>query len=216
MERINLVRRKRQDDERISDVEEPLELTVPAPRNEMPSHEKESGSDHGEGGEEPGELQQRRVRYLGGSIHRKTSRASSFTSMLENTRPIPPTAPLDPPSVIDPSLDNRAFHEPPTPAPSIHTTSIWQKVKNIASGFLMPTTIALTVALPCALVQPLKALFTEVDGWSGGRMPNAPDDKPPLSFILETASFLGGITIPSALILLGASTATLQVTAGHV
>lgn len=77
----------------------------------------------------------------------------------------------------------------------------------------MPTTIALVIALPCALVLPLKSLFTTVDGWTGVKMPNAPDDKPPLSFILETAAFLGGITVPASLFLLGASIARLQV--GH-
>lgn len=131
--------------------------------------------------------------------------------MLENTRPIPHTAPLDAPSSDPAPVIGRPFHEPPTPAPSVHESSIWPKIKAFASGFLMPTTVALTVALPCALIQPVKALFTEVDGWTGGRMPNAPDDKPPLSFVLETATFLGGITIPSALILLGASIARLQV-----
>ena len=157
----------------------------------------------------PGELKKRTVRYTSGSIGRKTSRQLSFTSMLENTRPIPPTAPLD--ATGQENTTHRTYHEPPTPAPSVHKASIWQKVHSLASGFLMPTTIALVVALPCALIQPLKALFTQVDGWTGGRIPNAPDDKPPLSFVLETAVFLGGITIPSALILLGASIARLEV-----
>jgi hypothetical protein len=62
-----------------------------------------------------------------------------------------------------------------------------------------------------AVIQPLKALFTHTEGWSGTRMPNAPDGKAPLAFILDTTIFLGGMTVPAALVLLGASFARLKV-----
>lgn len=137
--------------------------------------------------------------------------------MLENTRPIPFTAPLDAPepsrstAVLPTHLDSGpAYHEPPTPAPSVHTVPWHTRLLKLASNFLMPTTIALVSALPCALIQPLKALFTPVDGWTGTRVPNAPDDKPPLAFVLDTATFLGAITVPASLILLGAGIARLQ------
>jgi hypothetical protein len=181
-------------------------------------------ADHGERGEEPGELKKRAVRYLGGSIKRKTSRASSFTSMLEGTRPIPPTAPLDVPDVSkpcrpgdDPLLPvcadhgHHVSHHHPVTAPSLHMRPLGRRLLDFGSNFLMPTTVALILALPCSLVLPIKALFVPVDGWTGSRMPHAPDGKPPLAFILETASFVGAMTVPATLILLGASMARLTV-----
>ena len=42
-------------------------------------------------------------------------------------------------------------------------------------------------------------------------MPNAPDGKPPLSFVIDTTTFLGGMTIPATLFLLGAALARLKV-----
>jgi len=200
---------------------------VASPTEERYPEKRESAidSDHGEGGEEPAELKIKKGRYLGGSMKRKTSRASSFTSMLEGTRPIPSTAPLDAPNVgqscrpndnsLLPVCSNHgqdiAYHHPVTPAPSVHRPPLGRRLLKFGSNFLMPTTIALVLALPCSLVLPIKALFIDVDGWTGSRIPNAPDDRPPLAFILETASFVGAITVPASLILLGASMARLTV-----
>jgi hypothetical protein len=89
--------------------------------------------------------------------------------------------------------------------------TIWRRLLKLASNFLMPNTIALCIALPCALIQPVKALFVQVDGWSESRIPFAPDDRPPLAFIIETAQFVGAITVPASLILLGASMGRLTV-----
>ena len=208
-------------------LESPTLPIEPLPREDHYQEKQDSAveSDHGEGGEEPGELKRRKVRYLGGSIKRKTSRASSFTSMLEGTRPIPPTAPLDAPNVGQPCRPSEnsllpvcadhghhvSYHHPATPAPSLHKPSLGRRLIGFGSNFLMPTTLALVFALPCSLVLPIKALFVPVDGWTGSRMPNAPDDRPPLAFILETASFVGAVTVPASLILLGASMARLTV-----
>nr|ODO02193.1 hypothetical protein L204_00920 [Cryptococcus depauperatus CBS 7855] len=71
-------------------------------------------------------------------------------------------------------------------------------------------TWATILGIPISVVEPLKALFTHTDGWTGIKMPNAPDGKPPLHFILDTASFLGGIAVPAALLLIGASFARLK------
>ena len=214
------------DDTAVVDLDRRVEVNDSA--IESPTQEKREsaiGSDHGEDGEEPAELKRRTVRYLGASIQRKTSRASSFTSMLESTRPIPPTAPLDaadlgpncrsPDNALLPVCSNHQqeprYHHPTTPAPSIHKVTLGRRVLKFASNFLMPNTIALAIALPCALIQPVKALFTPVPGWSQSRIPYAPDDRPPLAFILETASFVGAITVPASLILLGASMGRLTV-----
>ncbi|WVN85983.1 uncharacterized protein L203_101141 [Cryptococcus depauperatus CBS 7841] len=71
-------------------------------------------------------------------------------------------------------------------------------------------TWATILGIPISVVEPLKALFTHTNGWTGIKMPNAPDGKPPLHFILDTASFLGGIAVPAALLLIGASFARLK------
>lgn len=81
------------------------------------------------------------------------------------------------------------------------------------SGLTTPITLGVILSLPMALVLPLKALFVSVPGWTGTRMPNAPDGKPPLSFfydvsaikldgrlanvvVLQFTVFVGGMTIP--------------------
>lgn len=177
-------------------------------------------SDHGEGGEEPGEM---RNRYGGGlKPTRKTSRASSFTSQLERTRSIPATAPVD---AVDayrsgPSCTNgehnhdpakAGFHQPITPAPSTHKIPWTKKFISFIRDLATPVSIAILIAIPCGIISPLKALFVPVTGWTGDRVPNAPDGNPPLAFIIETAAFIGSVSIPAALILLGASFARLTV-----
>lgn len=71
-----------------------------------------------------------------------------------------------------------------------------------------PPTYAVCLGLLFSLVPPLKALLTPTEGTE---MPDGPDGLPPLHFVLDTAAFLGGITVPLALILLGASFARLKV-----
>ena len=179
-----------------------------------------AASDHGEGGEEPGEM---RNRYGGGlKPTRKTSRASSFTSQLERTRSIPATAPVD---AVDadrpgPSCTNdehnhpatqSGFYQPITPAPSTHKTPWTKRFVNFLRDLATPVSISILIAIPCGIISPLKALFIPVTGWTGDRVPNAPDGNPPLAFVIETAAFIGSISIPAALILLGASFARLTV-----
>lgn len=183
-------------------------------------------SDHGESGEEPGEM---RNRYAGGlKPTRKTSRASSFTSQLERTRSIPATAPVDAidserspagPSCSNDAHDHTAaragYHQPITPAPSVLKTPWTKKVIIFLKGLATPVSISIAIAIPCGIISPLKALFVQVDGWSGTRVPFAPDGNPPLAFITDTAAFIGAISIPAALILLGASFARLKVSLAY-
>lgn len=72
-------------------------------------------------------------------------------------------------------------------------------------------TWAVVLGIMFSLIQPLKALLTETPGWTGSRVPNAPDGNPPLSFFLQTTKYLGAVTVPLALILLGSSFARLKV-----
>lgn len=72
-------------------------------------------------------------------------------------------------------------------------------------------TWAVVLGIMFSLIQPLKALLTETTEWTGTRMPNAPDGNPPLSFLLQTTTYLGAVTVPMALIVLGSSFARLEV-----
>jgi len=98
--------------------------------------------------------------------------------------------------------DGMTVNEKPCP--------IWRRVIGGILGALNPVSISLFIALPIALVTPLKALFVVVEDWTGTRIPNGPDGKPPLSFILDTAAFIGAVCIPVGLMLLGASFARLK------
>lgn len=97
----------------------------------------------------------------------------------------------------------------PTPAAE-PKRPLWRRVIGGILGALNPVSISLFIALPIALVTPLKALFVTVDEWTGSKIPNGPDGKPPLSFILDTAAFIGAVCIPVGLMLLGASFARLK------
>ena len=95
------------------------------------------------------------------------------------------------------------------------------------TNIVNPITLTLLISLPIALIQPLKALFVDTSQ-AGGPNWKGPDGRPPLYFVIDTgkclldcepadtipppvAAFLGGITVPMALILLGASFARLSV-----
>ncbi|GAA6043965.1 hypothetical protein JCM8097_004894 [Rhodosporidiobolus ruineniae] len=89
----------------------------------------------------------------------------------------------------------------------------WVKVLISVKGFLLslatPPTISLVTALICALVNPLKALFTEVDDYDWH--PTAPDGEPPLAIILSTATFIGNASVPLGLLVLGSALARMRV-----
>lgn len=98
-----------------------------------------------------------------------------------------------------PNLDSQTV--PPLPAPIGEETKqaendlplptrsrIAHAVLPILRTLATPATLSVILAIPVSLVSPLKALFVHVDGWTGGRMPNAPDGNPPLSFLLDVSS----------------------------
>ncbi|KAK0441969.1 auxin efflux carrier [Armillaria borealis] len=76
------------------------------------------------------------------------------------------------------------------------------------SSLFTPITISMYISIPISLVPQLKALFVEVDG---GPYYHGPDGNPPLTFIINTAEFVGNINVPMALILLGASFARMKI-----
>jgi hypothetical protein len=76
---------------------------------------------------------------------------------------------------------------PPTPPAGAPRLTTRQTVINFLKLFLTPVTISLIIAVPVALATPLKALFTEVPGWTGTKIPNGPDGMPPLAFLLDVS-----------------------------
>lgn len=102
-------------------------------------------------------------------------------------------------------------HSVDHPEISDKQSSPLRRFLSILNSFLMPVSIAVIISIPCALIPPLRALFTPTVGSTGVRIPNAPDGNPPLSFILDSAAFIGAICIPAGLVLLGASFARLKV-----
>ncbi|TFK94855.1 auxin efflux carrier [Polyporus arcularius HHB13444] len=113
---------------------------------------------------------------------------------------------------------------PPTPALSLRnvdtqsvsatlsTPSLPRKIVRVfrpLAAVFTPVTCTLMVALPIALINPLKALFVDISSVGGPHFAG-PDGRPPLAFLLDTAAFMGGITIPLALILLGSNFAQLK------
>lgn len=63
--------------------------------------------------------------------------------------------------------------------------SIWRSIYMAIRPMLTPATMGVIFSIPIALVQPLKALFVEVPGWTGTMIHNAPDGKPPLAFFFD-------------------------------
>ncbi|KAK0442787.1 uncharacterized protein EV420DRAFT_1726853 [Desarmillaria tabescens] len=68
--------------------------------------------------------------------------------------------------------------------------------------------MSMYISIPISLIPRLKALFMEVDG---GPYYHGPDGSPLLTFIIDTAQFVGNMTIPIALILLGVLFAHLKI-----
>lgn len=100
-----------------------------------------------------------------------------------NSTQTPPLAMKDEP-YLDPAVQDSRDGSHPTKKEH----APWYRMPlNILKLTLTPPSISLFLALPISLVQPLKALFVNVEGWSGGRIPFSPDGKPPLSWLLDVS-----------------------------
>ncbi|KAF8417226.1 auxin efflux carrier [Tirmania nivea] len=75
---------------------------------------------------------------------------------------------------------------------------VWLAFKSL----LNPPSVSLIVSIIIANVQPLKALFIHTDSFS---VKDAPDQKPPLDFIMEITRFAGPSVPVLGLVLLGAA-----------
>ena len=81
--------------------------------------------------------------------------------------------------------------------PQSFAITVYHALKAILLSLCTPITGTLVLAIVFSLVSPLKALFVpDVPGWSGTRIRLAPDGRPPLAFIQDTASFVGAMCVP--------------------
>lgn len=96
----------------------------------------------------------------------------------------------------------------PVAAPPGRVRRAGRHVVGVLKNFLMPNSMSLIISLAIAMAPPLKALFVA----SSFDMPNAPDKKPPLSFVVDTTSYVGAASVPLGLLVLGATIARLNVT----
>ncbi|KAL1726673.1 auxin efflux carrier [Schizophyllum commune] len=164
-------------------------------------------------------------------LARRSSRLSSSAVSARGRRPSvnlqrPRTVPGAPPpslasrsasvasarkSVANKSIAESSSH---SVAEDSHAPGFWERALprtvlrtlHYAEALFHPTVVTICISLPCALVPELKALFVNTGNpsWHG------PDGNPPLYFILDTASLLGQLVVPSGLILLGASFARIK------
>ena len=81
--------------------------------------------------------------------------------------------------------------------------------KKMLQNLRAPTSIALLSSIAICMSPPLKALF--VTSTFSKHIPNAPDEQPPLSFVIDLVSYVGNASVPLGLLLLGATLARLQV-----
>lgn len=78
--------------------------------------------------------------------------------------------------------------KPKSPEPAYAPPeSVGSVVLRRIKAFASPPTISVLVSLLVALVQPIKALFVPVEGWSGSKIGNAPDGGAPLAFLYDVS-----------------------------
>lgn len=87
---------------------------------------------------------------------------------------------------------------------------VWHSVSSFIGSFCTPVTLALFGALIIALVPNLKTLFVYTA--EASYHPTAPGgQEPPLAVIYQTASFVGGASVPLGLVVLGGSIAKMEI-----
>jgi predicted permease len=75
--------------------------------------------------------------------------------------------------------------------------------------------ITVIVSFIIAIIPPLKALFVPLTHEDGTPIiAFAPDGAPPLSFLLDTTTFLGNASVPLGLVCIGAALAKLKIPKG--
>lgn len=109
---------------------------------------------------------------------------------------------------------NNMIHQPShTSASSLKSktegTKAYLKRRAVTLGknLISPMSATLIVSIAIAMAPPLKSLF--VPAWF--HIPDAPDNQPPLSFIIDITSYVGNAAVPLGLLLLGATIARLKI-----
>jgi predicted permease len=96
-------------------------------------------------------------------------------------------------------------------APSLTPASLFSKFLFHVRTLPGPVTITIIVSFIISTIPPLKALFVLLKHEDGTPIISlAPDGAPPLSFLLDTATFLGNVSVPLGLICIGAALAKLK------
>ncbi|CCH42963.1 putative transporter [Wickerhamomyces ciferrii] len=75
-------------------------------------------------------------------------------------------------------------------------------------NFTKPVSLACTIGIIISMIPWVKALFVKTNQTS---LPNAPDQEPPLSFIMDFTGYLGQATVPLGLLILGSTLSRLEV-----
>ncbi|KAG6854295.1 hypothetical protein C0991_008544 [Blastosporella zonata] len=115
------------------------------------------------------------------------------------------------------ALDQPAPNDSSSPAPPTIFSRILPFLRNLFSLLCSPASLSILLSFPIALIPPLKGLFvalpasTSTSSFSNPHIHPAPDGLPPLSIILDTATFIGAASVPLGLICLGAALARLDV-----
>lgn len=107
------------------------------------------------------------------------------------------------PSVSSDKESTENEPEPPTRGSKFKAHLI-QTAKN----FRTPNSMSLICSIIIAMAPPLRALFVETSNF---HIHPAPDRQPPLSFVMDLASYIGNASVPLGLMLLGATISRLKV-----
>lgn len=85
---------------------------------------------------------------------------------------------------------------------------------SVIQTLIMPCSLSIIGSFIISIIPVLKALF--VPDVPGVNISPAPDGQPPLAIILNTATFIGGASIPLGLIILGSALARMQIPGGSL
>jgi auxin efflux carrier family protein len=89
--------------------------------------------------------------------------------------------------------DSLALGQTPSqPVSRLHW--IWRSSVPVIQALFTPASMSTFISLLIAIIRPLKDLFVPVPN-SG--IPNVPDGLPPLSFLLDAVTFIGGASVRS-------------------
>ena len=101
------------------------------------------------------------------------------------------------------------------PSSHCHYHGLLSRSRHFLEQLLKPCTIVILLSFVVSLVDPLKALFIPPSSnFQPHFRPTAPGGQPPLAFIYNTTTFIGGACIPLGLICLGSALTSLSLRYG--